>query len=367
MNAQDAFQAGGRAHLSGDYPSAERLYRLALDQDPGLVDCQLNLGILLRNTGRPREARPVQEASLVLAPDRADLQWALGLTLLTLGDYAAGWPFYERRSDIFRTSRPNLPVPKWAGEPLAGKRIAVFPEQGVGDAIQFARFLPLLVDQGGRVLLLCKPSLTPLVAGAFAGVETQSLAGQIDLGEIDYWVSMLSLPYRLGITLETLPSRPYLRAPAPRPPHSERLRVGLMTSGNANHENDARRSLDPEAARRLRDLPDVDIVSLHPEDSGAGDFAQTADIIAGLDLVISVDTSVGHLAGAMGKRTFLLVPGVGADWRWMTERTDSPWYPHHRLFRGAADGGWSPVIDEVAKAVADLCTSTLTKGPPPPT
>lgn len=367
MNAQDAFQAGGRAHLSGDYSGAERLYRLALDQDPQLVDCRLNLGILLRNAGRPQEARPVLEAGLALAPDRVDLQWALGLTLLTLGDYAAGWPYYERRREVFGTSRPNLPVPEWSGEPLTGKRIAIFPEQGVGDAIQFARFLSPLVEQGARVLLLCKPSLTPLLTGAFAGVETQSFAGKIDLGEIDCWVSMLSLPYRLGVTLETLPSQTYLRAPAPQPPRRARLRVGLTTSGNANHENDARRSLDPEAARRLRDLPEVEIVSLHPEDSGATDFAQTADIITSLDLVISVDTSVGHLAGAMGKPTFLLVPGLGVDWRWMTERSDSPWYPNHRLFRGAAGGGWSPVIDEVAKAVADLRTSTLTKGPPPPT
>lgn len=365
MNARDAFDAGGRAHLSGDYSEAERLYRLAAERDPQNVDCRLNLGILLRNTGRPQEAQPVLEAALALEPQRIALQWALGLTLLALGDYAAGWPLYERRREVFAMAAPKLPIPEWTGQPLAGQRIAVFPEQGVGDAIQFARFLPLLVEQGAQVLLLCQPSLSALFAGAFPGVEAKALVGQIDLGEIDVWAPMLSIPHRLGVTLETLPARPYLAATS-RPP-GEVLRIGLTTMGNANHENDARRSLDPQSARRLRDLPGVDVVSLHPEDSGARDFAQTAQIIAGLDLVISVDTSVGHLAGAMGKRTFLLVPGIGTDWRWMTGRDDSPWYPNHRLFRSGIDGGWAPVVDRVAEAVAQLRTSTLTKGPPPPT
>jgi hypothetical protein len=365
MNAMDAFDAGGQAHLRGDYAGAERLYRLAAELDPRHVDCRLNLGILLRSTGRPGEARPVLEAGLALAPDRADLRWALGLTLLALGDYAAGWPLYEVRREIFSVATPNVPVPEWTGEPLAGKRIAVFPEQGLGDAIQFSRFLPMLRDQGAEVLLLCKPSLSPLLTGAFPGVEVQPLAGQIDLGALDYWTSLLSLPGRLGVTLETLAAEPYLRAPEPQRHQAGRFRVGLMTVGNARYENDARRSLGAGEARRLHQLPGVEIVSLRPEDSG--DFAQTANLIAGLDLVISVDTSIGHLAGALGKRTFLLVPGVGADWRWMTGRTDSPWYPNHRLFRAAADGGWTPVLDQVAKAVAELRTATLTKGPPPPT
>lgn len=358
MTPQDAFEAGGRAHLSGDYSGAERLYRLAIDHDPRLVDCRLNLGILLRNAGRPQEARPVLEVGLALAPERTDLQFALGLTLLTLGEYSAGWPLYERRREVFKVAAPNLPVPEWRGEAVVGKRIAVFPEQGLGDAIQFARFLPLLVAEGAQVLLLSKPSLTPLLTGAFAGVEVQSLAGQIDRGPIDYWVSMLSLPYRRGVSLKTLPADPYLRAPSPQSHQQGRFRVGLMTAGNPSYENDAHRSLSQDQAHRLRALGGVETVSLHPRD--AGDFAQTANIVAGLDLVISVDTSIGHLAGAMGKPTFLLVPGLGADWRWMTGRSDSPWYPNHRLFRGVADGGWSSVIDEVAQSVADLRTSTLT-------
>ena len=365
MNAKDAFDAGGQAHLRGDHAGAERLYRLAAELDPRHVDCRLNLGILLRATGHPEEARAALEAGLALAPERADLNWALGLTLLTLGDYAEGWPLYEGRREIFGSTPPKLPVPEWKGEPLAGKRIAVFPEQGLGDAIQFSRFLPLLRRQGAEVLLLCKPALSPLLAGAFTGIEVQPLVGQIDLGAIDYWTSLLSLPGRLGVTLETLAAEPYLRAPDPQARQDGRFRVGLMTAGNAKYENDARRSLGADEARRLRELPGVEIVSLHPEDSG--DFVQTANIIAGLDLVISVDTSIGHLAGAMGKRTFLLVPGVGADWRWMTGRTDSPWYPNHRLFRGASDGDWSPVLDQAEKAVAELRTATLTKGPPPPT
>jgi hypothetical protein len=354
MNAEQAFQAGRSAHLRGDYLDAERFYRLAAEHDPHNADCRLNLGVLLRTTGRPHDARAVLEEGLRLAPERNDLRWALGLVLLMLGDYSAGWPLYEIRREIFKVAAPNLPVPEWKGEPLAGKRIAVFPEQGLGDAIQFARFLPLLREQGAQVLLLCKPPVAPLFAGAFEGVEVQRLVGQIDLGEIDYWVSMLSIPYRLGVTLETLRSQPYLRAPDPQPLQGHGFRVGLTTAGNANHDNDTRRSLGPEAARRLWDLPGVETVSLHPEDSGAADFAQTANIVAGLDLVISVDTSVGHLAGAMGKPTFLLLPDVGVDWRWMTARGDSPWYPNHRLFRATPDQDWTPVLDQVAQAVANL-------------
>lgn len=351
MPAPDLFQAGVGAHLRGDFAEAERLYRLALEADPASVDGHLNLGILLRTLGRPREARPVLEDGLALAPDHASLRWALGLTLLMLGDYRAGWPLYEVRRQIFKVAAPSLPVPEWRGEALAGMRIAVFPEQGLGDAIQFARFLPLLREQGARVLLLCKPSLAPLFdRAAFDGVEVRALAGQVDLGEIDFWASMLSLPHRLGVTLETLPSAPYLPAPEPEP--GTRLRIGVVTAGNPRHDNDARRSLDAGAAQRLRQLLGAKIVSLDPADTGARDFAQTAAIMAGLDLVISVDTAAAHLAGAMGKPAFLLLPGLGVDWRWMTERDDSPWYPNHRLFRSGVDGDWGPVLDRVAQAVA---------------
>lgn len=353
MPAPDPFQAGADAHRRGDLARAERLYRLALDADPGSVDCRLNLGILLRTVGRPGEARPILEGGLALAPDHATLRWALGLVLLMLGDYRAGWPLYEVRRQIFKVAAPNLPVPEWKGEPLAGRRIAVFPEQGLGDAIQFARFLPLLHEQGARVLLLCKPSLAPLFAqAAFQGVEARALEGQVELGEIDFWVSMLSLPHRLGVTLETLPSAPYL--PTPEPERGTRPRIGVVAAGNPRHDNDGRRSLDAAAAQRLRQLPDAEIVSLDPADTGARDFAQTARIVAGLDLVISVDTAVAHLAGAMGKRTFLLLPGLSVDWRWMTERDDSPWYPDHRLFRSGIDGDWTFALDRVSQAVARL-------------
>ena len=353
MPPPDLFQAGVGAHQRGDLAQAEQLYRRTLEIDPRSVDCHLNLGILLRTVGRPREARPILESGLALAPDHASLKWALGLTLLMLGDYRAGWPLYEIRRGIFKVAAPDLPVPEWKGEPLAGKRIAVFPEQGLGDAIQFARFLPLLRSQGARVLLLCKPPLAPLFdQAAFEGVEVRALAGQVDLGEIDFWVSMLSLPYRLGVTLETLPAAPYL--PAPEPERGTRPRIGVVTAGNPRHDNDGRRSLDAGAAQRLRQLPGAEIVSLDPADTGARDFAQTARIVAGLDLVISVDTAAAHLAGAMGKRTFLLLPGLGVDWRWMAERDDSPWYPNHRLFRCGIDGDWGPVLDRVSQAVARL-------------
>ena len=367
MTAPDAFQAGVEAHRRGDHAKAERLYRRAMEDAPMSADCRLNLGILLRNLGRPHEARPVLEEGLRLAPARTDLRFALGLVLLMLGDYAAGWPLYENRREVFKVAFPDLPVPEWKGEPLAGKRIAVFPEQGLGDAIQFARFLPLLRQAGAQALLLCKPALEPLFAGAFEGVEVQSLAGEVQLGALDYWAPILSIPGRLGLALDAVPSAPYLRAADPQPLSPRAFRVGLTTQGNPRHQNDARRSLDQGQAARLRALSGVETVSLHPEDSGAADFMRTADIVSGLDLVVSVDSAVCHLAGALGKPTLLLLPGYGVDWRWMTDRGDSPWYPNHRLFRSAVDGDWSAALAQVEHAVDQLRAAKLTKGPPPPT
>lgn len=365
MTSAEAFKDGVSAQRRGDYAEAERLYRLAIEFDPNNADHRLNLGVLLRTTGRANEARAVLEGGVTLAPQRADLQWALGVTLLALGDYRAGWPLYERRREIFGISSPKLPFPEWTGQSLAGKRIVVLPEQGLGDAIQFSRFLLRLPKCGASVLLLSKPSLSFLFANSFPGIEVQPLSGQIDLGGTDYWVSIMSLAHRLDVQLENLLAEPYLRAPSPEPHREGCFRVGLMTQGNTKNDNDVHRSLGPDHVRRLQALQDVEVVSLHPEDSG--DFEQTANIIAGLDLVISVDTSIGHLAGALGKPTFLLTPGIGADWRWMAERDDSPWYPHHRLFRGAANGDWSPALDRLTLAVAQLRASTLTKSPPPPT
>jgi hypothetical protein len=224
------------------------------------------------------------------------------------------------------------------GEPLAGKRILVFGEQGFGDQIMFARFLAPLRALGVDAVYVCSPVLTGLFPGSVPGAERAVLPSA------DYWVLVGSLPLRLGLTtLDDLPAPVDL---------GMTLRggggVGVVARGRPTHPHDTIRSLQPPFAARLLALPGA--VSLHPDDTAARDFRQTAEIVAGLDLVVTVDTSVAHLAASMGKPVWVLLQGLDTDWRWLRDRSDSPWYPTVRLFRQPAPGDWGSVLDAVEAA-----------------
>lgn len=269
--------------------------------------------------------------------------------LLAVGRYGEGWPLMEARIAL----RPdlvapiNVDFPEWKGEPLAGKTILVWLEQGFGDQIMFVRFARQLADRGARVTVACRPSLAALfsefdaVHSVIAIAQRQRMA----IGSYDYWTRYFSLPLRLGTALETLPNAPYLRVPADRRGRWESYSgIGLMWRPSATGVNVGNKSLPDDQAQRLLDRG---AVSLQPEHTGVADFADTAAIIERLDLVISVDTSVAHLAGAMGKPCWTLLPAIGLDWRWMRDRQDSPWYPSMRLFRQRQATGWPAVVDEV--------------------
>lgn len=311
-------------------------------------------GVALEAAGRLDEAEAAFRRVLALKPDAHGTARLLGVLLLSQGRLAEGFHFFEARHALPRLAKPPLPFPEWSGEPLAGKRLLIWPEQGFGDQIQFARFAPILKAQNVDVTMLCRPGLERLFAQSL-GVRVKAAAGAVDFPDPDAWVMVGSLAARLGVTLETIPAEPYLRAagPAAAPAAGAALRVGVMTAGNPEHSNDANRSLPPAEAKRLRALA-AEIVELDPAVSGARDFADTAEIVAGLDLVISVDTAAAHLAGAMGKPCWVLIPAVATDWRWMRERTDSPWYPSMRLYRQATPGDWSPEIARIATDVAAL-------------
>ena len=311
-----------------------------------------DLGGAHKIAGRLQAAEQAFRAALALEPGRADSRWALGTVLLAQGRFAEGYPLMEARHEVatFRKRRPDLPYPEWFGEEVAGKQILIWPEQGFGDQIQSARFAPLLREMGADVTLLCSPVLFRLFGRL--GVNVIAASGAVAFPDPDGWVMSESIAGRLGLTPDTLPNRPYLAVPEPIRKRGG-LRVGLATSGNPTHANDAWRSLPASGAARLRGLP-AEVVSLHPEDSGARDFLDTAEIVAGVDLVVSVDTAAAHLAGAMGKPCWVLVPAHNTDWRWMTGRTDSPWYPSLRLFRQGAPGDWGPVLDAVEAGVARL-------------
>lgn len=305
-------------------------------------------GVALEAAGRLDEAEAAFRRVLALQPDAHGTARLLGVLLLRQGRLSEGFHFFEARHALPRLAKPALPFPEWRGEPLAGRRLLIWPEQGFGDQIQFARFAPILQAQGVDVTMLCRPGLERLFAQSL-GVRVKAAAGSVDFPDPDAWVMAGSLAARMGVTLETIPAEPYLRAAAPAP--SAGLRVGVMSAGNPAHSNDANRSLPPADAERLRALP-AQIVELDPAVSGARDFADTAEIVAGLDLVVSVDTAVAHLAGAMGKPCWVLIPAISTDWRWLRERTDSPWYPSMRLYRQTTPGDWSPEIARIATDVA---------------
>lgn len=264
------------------------------------------------------------------------------LHLLTAGEYREGFALYEGRIGtepavlIPAQQWPNLNCPEWRGEDVAGKHLLVFGEQGFGDQIMFARFIPSLQALGASVTYVCGVGLERLFPNGHVARQRH------DFSPAHYWCLVGSLPHKLGVTLETLP-RPYpIVTPA-----RDGGGIGVVPSGRPTHVNDANRSLDPQSAARLLALGR----DLRPEATGARDFAETADIIASLDLIITVDTSVAHLAGSMGKPVWILLTHRRVDWRWMRDRADSPWYPSARLLRQGPDGGWSAVLAEVEAAL----------------
>ena len=333
----------------GDFASAERRLAEAIAQRPQDHQARHALGALYSTLGRPAEAETTLRAALALAPESPETQVALGIVLLGLGRHEEGWKLYEARHRMaLGVAKPPLPQPEWQGEPLAGKRLQIWPDEGLGDQIQHARVVPWLRAQGAEVTVICDPALERLFK-ANLDADVFGARGEVAAPDPDYWVMFGALFARAGLTAETAPKPPYLAAKPSK--QKKGARIGVMAAGNPKHPNDAHRSLPPALAQRLLDLPGA--VSLTPEATGAADFADTAAVIAGLDLVISVDTSVAHLAGAMSKPVWILLPRLGTDWRWGLEGETTPWYPSARLWRQPAIGRWGPVVDAVVAAAAE--------------
>ncbi len=287
------------------------------------------------------------------------------------GDYAAGWPDHEwrRRDAQFAGDFPALDGPEWDGGEIAGRTILVWAEQGLGDAIQFARYLPLLVARGARVVLACAAPLRRLLALPGVTVVAQDAA----LPPHDCWVLQMSLPLRFGTTVATIPAPGgYLSAAATDGQGG--FRVGLAWAGNPAHRNDARRSLPTAALAPLAGMKGVGWTNLQPggkgtelaimhrlppPQAGLTDLADTAACIAGLDLVVSADTAVAHLAGALGKKVWIMLPHA-PDWRWMLGRADSPWYARARLFRQERPGDWDGVVARVAEGLRSVMEGRAT-------
>ncbi|HKR86876.1 MAG TPA: glycosyltransferase family 9 protein [Phenylobacterium sp.] len=293
------------------------------------------------NLGRYSLAEAMFRHVLAETPGDHAARQNLGLTVLAQGRWREGAVLYEARLE--RKPGPGLPYPRWSGEPLDGKRVLIWPEQGLGDQIMCARYVPALVERGCEVTLICAPTLCRLFAQALPG-KVLPAQGTIDFEDPDVWLWSMSLLAAVG---DPQGGRvPFLHAA----PKASGARIGVATRGSPIHPNDAGRSLPADLAAELLSLSGT--MSLLPEHTGVADMLDTAEIIAGLDLVISVDTSIAHLAGAMGKPVWILLPERGPDWRWMRERDDSPWYPAARLFRQGDDADWRPVLSAVRAGLA---------------
>ena len=360
------YNLGNAWREQGDLPASIYHYQRALALQPSAAAWN-NLGNSLKDWGAVEPAIAAYEQAIALEPDHASAHHNRGYVRLLQGDLAAGFADYEWRWRVANfKAMPEFGVPQWDGSPLDGKTILLHTEQGFGDAIQFCRYVPQVAALGGRVVVQCRAPLVRLLA-TVAGVA-QVVERDRPLPPIDVHAPLMSLPHLLQTTLDTIPAQvPYLQAP---PSHlrlktSDRPAVGLVWGGSPTHLNDAQRSLPVHHLRDLLDYP-LQLYSLqkgsrarHVTDLGdtvvdlsnrLQDFADTAAAIAQLDVLITVDTAVAHLAGALGKPVWVLL-SYAPDWRWMLARSDSPWYPSLRLFRQATAGDWAGVMGEVVRAL----------------
>ena len=352
---------------------------LALRPDQPIAHNGRGLGLCAQ--GRYDEAVAAFTRAVEIKPDYAEAHFHRALVLLLTGRFAEGWEEYEWRwaPAKARAARPPFELPDWNGEALAGKGIYLYLEQGYGDAIMFVRYAPMVAARGGTVLFCVRPALKELLKG----LPNVQVGVDGDTGpRCDYMCPLLSLPRVFKTDLASIPADvPYIHAAPeriakwrPRVPHDGRLNVGLVWAGGRDFAGDRQRTMGLAPMLPLLGNPSIRCVSLHAElrendaalmaqhpeivhfGAELADFADTAAVIGELDLVISVDSAVAHLAGAMAKPVWILLP-FNPDFRWLLGRDDSPWYPTARLFRQPAAGDWASAIARVREALAALAQS----------
>lgn len=361
----------------GRMADAATSYERAIAIDPSFVDAIVNYATLLKDMMRLPSAVAMNGRALALDPDNSGAHLNLAICHLVSGDWALGWPHYEWRwkTEQLKDGVRTFAQPQWQGESLEGKTILLHAEQGLGDTLQFCRFAQMLAARGAKVLLEVQAPLLGVLA-QLSGVHALLARGQV-LPPFDLHCPLLSVPLALGLTLANLPpASAYLQADveASRAWRHQvgqgEVRVGVVWSGRPEHKNDHNRSIPFEEFQRMF-RPGLHFHCLQKEfrladrqalasrsdvavwDSQLHSFSDTAALIDAMDVVVSVDTSVAHLAAAMGKPVWLLLP-FSPDWRWVIGRDDSPWYPHMRLFRQADTGQWAPVLEQIYQALGQF-------------
>ena len=374
MHTEELIAHGNTAREQNNPELALNYYAQALTQDRNSASAFNNYGNVLRECGDPMGAIPFLQRSIQLAPTHPTAQFNLAVAYLLAGDYARGWPQYETRWNYEHLAGelPTFPQPRWTGQDVKGKTVLVTGEQGHGDNIQFVRFIGDIIERGARVILTLNPNLRPLLLGP--SIPTILVEGD-PLPEFDYWTPIMSIPGVIGTTVENLANvQFYLTADAALQKQwqkvlgpKNRLRVGFCWSGRRDTWINRHKGMPFETMLELiKRNPGYEWVNLQCDCTAEEEaelmangvnaypgaiksFADSAALIMHMDVVLSVDTAVAHLAGALGRPVWVMLSQYALDWRWLLDRDSSPWYTTARLFRQPKMGDWASVTEKIHK------------------
>jgi len=374
MHTEELIALGNQAREDNDPETALQYYAQALTQDRNSASAFNNYGNVLRECGDPQGGIPFLLRSITLAPEHPTARFNLAVALLLSGDYAQGFKAYESRWNYehLAGTLPNWPQPRWTGQDLQGKTVYIMGEQGHGDNIQFVRFVGDVADRGAKVVLAVNQSLRPLFQGP--SIPHIVCDGEA-LPEFDYWIPIMSIPGVIGTTLENLAQVQYYltadktleRQWQQRLGPKKRLRVGFCWSGRRDTWINRHKGMPFDTMLTLiKKNPNYEWVNLQCDCTNEEEaalvaagvtaypnsiqsFADSAALIMHMDVVLSVDTAVAHLAGALGRPVWVMLSHFALDWRWLLNRDDSPWYTTARLFRQPAMGDWHSVTEKIHK------------------
>jgi len=377
MNQQliDLIEQGNQYRADQEPEQSLKCYAQALVEDPDNAAAFCNYGNVMRELGHPQRAIPFLQHSILLDPANVTAQFNLAVAYLLMGDYARGWTQYETRWQFehLTGTEPKFSQPRWRGEDIRGKTVLVVGEQGHGDCIQFSRFIFNLHAMGAKVKLQVTDGLIPLLSQS----NIIELTGRYidNMGEFDYWIPIMSIPGILGITVDNLPKiHSYLTAPSPlmkewqdRLGPKKRMRVGVSWSGRKDSWIHQHKSVPfPVILDMIQSNPQYEWINLQIDASAEEEeqlnqvgvtrypgsitsFADTAALMMHMDVIISVDTAISHLAGALGRPTWIMLNQYGQDWRWLLDRNSSPWYNTATLFRQPTRGDWVSVTKKISQ------------------